>query len=121
MIPVDELTDVECNLEFALHLDGLSRDWLRRAVFAGLFESLARPVSGAQQKSQLRQVQQYAALLPPGLRCQCHSNELVMPLAVQHWPCCPMFARLPSPADPREGPLRDPWVLSINDIEPPTP
>ena len=70
--------------------------------------------------SQLRQVQQYAALLPLGLRCQCRTNARSMPLAVQHWPCCPMFARLPPPADLGEESLHDPWDLSIDDIAPPT-
>ena len=120
MIPVDELTGGACNQQYGLHLDGLARDWLRRAHFAGLFDALERPQSGDAQKSQLRQVQQYAALLPPGLRCQCRSNGRSMPLAVQHWPCCSKFARLPQPADPREEGTYDPWVLSIDDIAPPT-
>ncbi len=120
MIAVDELTEVVGNQEYGLHLDGLARDWVRRAHFVGLLESFERPQSGDALKLQLRQVQQYAALLPPGLRCQCRSNERWMSLAVQHWPCCPMFARLPQPADPKEGPLRDPWDLSIDDVAPPT-
>ena len=120
MIPVAELTEVVGNQEFGLHLDGLARDWVRRAHFAGLFDVFERP-QGDALTLQLRQVQQYAALLPPGLRCQCRSNERWMSLAVQHWPCCPMFDRLAQPADPREGPLRDPWTLSLDDVAPPSP
>jgi len=118
MIPVDELTEVVGNQEYGLHLDGLARDWIRRAHFAGLFDAFERPESGDALTSQLRQVQQYAALLPPGLRCQCRSNERWMSLAVQHWPCCPMFARLPQPADQREEGTYDPWDLSIDDAPP---
>ncbi len=109
------------NQEFGLRIDAEGRDWLRRGFFSGLFDALERPQSGDAMSSQLRQVQQYAALLPLGLRCQCRTNGRSMPLAVQHWPCCPMFARLAQPADPREGPLRDPWVLSIDDVAPPSP
>ena len=57
MIPVDDLTDGACNQQYSLHLDGLARDWLRRAVFVGLFDALERPQSGDAQKLQLRQVQ----------------------------------------------------------------
>ena len=121
MFHVDELKEVVGNQEYGLHLDGVARDWIRRAHFAGLFGAFERPVSGEALMLQLRQVQQYVALLPPGLRCQCRSNERWMSLAVQHWPCCPMFARLPAPADPREGPMRDPWDLSIDDVAPPSP
>ena len=121
MIPVDELTEVVGNQEYGLHLDGLARDWIRRAHFAGLFDAFERPVSGEGLMLQLRQLQQYVALLPPGLRCQCLSNDRWMSLAVQHCPCCPMFTHLPQPADAREGPMRDPWDLSIDDIAPPSP
>ena len=54
MIPVDRLTEVVSNQEFGLHLDGLSRDWLRRGFFSGLFDAFERPQSGDAQKSQLR-------------------------------------------------------------------
>ncbi len=74
MIPVDELTGVVGNQEFGLHFD-VVLEWLRRAVFFGLFDALEWSVSGAVQTSLLRQVQQSAALLPPWLRCQCRSNE----------------------------------------------
>jgi len=121
MIPVDRLTDGVSNQEFGLYLDGLARDWLRRGHFIGLFDALERPQSGDAQKSQLRQVQQYAAVLAPGLRCQCRTNGRSMPLAVQHWPCCPMFTRLPQPADPREGHLVDTWTLSLDDVAPASP
>ena len=70
------------NQVLGLCIDAEGRDWLRRAVFIGLFDALERPQSGDALKSQLRQLQQYAALLPPGLRCQCRSNERSMRLAV---------------------------------------
>jgi len=120
MIPVDELTGGACNQVFGLHLDGLARDWIRRAHFAGLFDAFERPESGDALTSQLRQVQQYAALLPPGLRCQCRTNGRSMPLAVQHWPCCSMAARLPAPADQMEEGTYDPWDLSLDDVAPHT-
>ncbi len=119
MIPVDKLTEVVGNQTFGLTLDAQARDWLRRSHFSGLLEPFERPQADA-LTSQLRQVQQYAALLPPGLRCQCRSNGRSMPLAGQHCPCCPMFARLPQPADPREEGTDDPWDLSIDDVAPPT-
>ena len=119
MISVDELTEVVGNQEYGLSLDRVGRDWLRRAHFAGLFESFERP-QGDVLKLQLRQVQQYAALLPPGLGCQCRTTGRPMPLAVHHWPCCPMVARLPAPADPREEGTYDPWDLSIDDVAPHT-
>ncbi len=108
------------NQELGLRIDGEARDWLDRGFFSGLSTPLERPQSGDALTFQLRQVQQYAALLPPGLRCQCRSNGRSMPLAMQHWPCCPMFARLPPPADLGEESLDDPWDLSIDDIAPPT-
>ena len=113
-----ELTGGACNQVFGLHLDGLGRNWLRRGFFCGLFNAVEKPVSGDALTFQLRQVQQYAAILPPGLRCHCRSNGRSMPLAMQHWPCCPMFGRLPAPADPREESLHDPWDLSIDDAPP---
>ena len=116
---MNELTEVVGNQVFGLHLDGLGRDWLRRGFFSGLFDALERP-QGDALTLQLRQVQQYAALLPPGLRCQCRTNGRSMPLAVQHWPCCSMFARLPPPADQREEGTYDPWNLSIDDEAAPT-
>ena len=119
-MPLGHLTGVVSNQEFGLRIDGEARHWLRRGFFSGLFDALERPVSGDALTFQLRQVQQYAAILPPGLRCQCRSNGRSMPLAMQHWPCCPMFGRLPAPADPREEALHDPWVLSIDDVAPPT-
>ena len=97
MMPLDHLTGVVSNQEFGLRIDGEARDWLRRGFFTGLFDALERPQSGDALKFQLRQLQQYAAMLPPGLRCLCRSNGRSMPLAVQHWPCCPMFALLPPP------------------------
>ncbi len=118
LIPVKELTSGASNQVFGLHLDGLGRDWLRRGFFIGLFNALERPESGDALTLQLRQVQQSAALLPPGLRCQCRTNGRSMPLAVQHWPCCSMVARLPAPADPREEGTYDPWDLSIDDAPP---
>ena len=70
MIPVHELTGGACNQQYGLLLDGLGRDWLRRGFFSGLLNELVWPLCGAALTFQLRQVQQYAALLPPGLRCQ---------------------------------------------------
>ena len=118
MIPVNELTEVVGNQVFGLSLDGRARNWLRRAHFAGVFESLKMP-KGDALSFQLRQVQEYASLLPPGLRCQCRSNERTMPIAEQHWPCCPMVARLPSPADAMGQGTYDPWDLSIDDVAAP--
>ena len=109
------------NQEFGLQIDAEGRDWLRRAHFIGLFDALERPQTGDEMVFQLRQVQQYAAMLPLGLRCQCRTNGRSMPLAVQHWPCCPMFARIPPPAHLGEGPLRDPWTLSLDDVAPASP
>ena len=120
MIQVADLTGGACNQQYGLILDGLARDWLRRGFFSGLFDALERPVTGEALTLQLHQVQQYAALLPPGLRCQCRTNGRPMPLAVHHWPCCPMVARLPAPADPREEGTYDPWDLSIDDVAPHT-
>ena len=110
-MPGDELTDVVGNQEYGFSLDARARDWLRRGVSVALFDSLERPESGDALTFQLRQVQQYAAFLPPGLRCQCRSNGRSMPLALHHWPCCPMFARLPPPAIFSEEALVDPWTL----------
>ncbi len=114
MIRVGELTEVVGNQVFGLSLDARARDWLRRAHFAGLFGTFEKP-QGDTLTSQLRQVQEYASLLPPGLRCQCRSNERWMSLAVQHWPCCPMADRLSAPAIEREVGTYDPWDLSIDE------
>ena len=118
LIPLDHLTGGASNQVFGLRIDAEGRDWLRRGFFSGLFNALERPVSGEALTWQLRQVQQYAALLPLGLRCQCRTNGRLMPLAVQHWPCCPMFARLPAPADSREEGTYDPWDLSLEYVAP---
>ena len=118
MMPLGHLIGGASNQVFGLRIDAEGRDWLRRGFFSGLFNTLERPVSGEALTSQLRQVQQYAAILPQGLRCQCRTNARSMPLAVQHWPCCPMFARLPAPADPREEGTYDPWDLSLDDAPP---
>ncbi len=120
MIPLDHLTGGASNQVFSLRIDGESRDWLRRGFFSGFFNVFERPQSGDELTFQLRQVQQYAAILPPGLRCQCRSNGRLMPLAVQHWPCLPMFACLPAPADLKEEGTYDPWDLSLDDVAPHT-
>ena len=98
LIPLEHLMFDAPNQEFGLRIGAEGRDWLRRGFFSGLFDALERPQSGDAMSSQLRQVQQYAALLPPVLRCQCRKNGRLMPLAVQHWPCCSMFTRIPPPA-----------------------
>ncbi len=77
---MDDLTKVVGNQVFGLSLDGRARNWLRRAHFAGVFELFKRP-QGDALSFQLRQVQEYASQLPPGLRCQCRSNDRTMPIA----------------------------------------
>ena len=115
------LTYMAPNQEFGLRIAAEGRDLLRRGFFIGLFDVLEMPQSGDALPFQLRQLQQYAALLLPGLRCQCRTNGRSMLLAVQPWPCCSMFARIPPPAHLEEELLRDPWTLTLDDVSPPTP
>ena len=103
-----------CNQEFELRLHAKVGIWLRAGLFVGLFDSIEQ-VCIVELERRLQKVQQYAALLPLGLRCMCRSNARLMPLAEQHWPCCVMFAQLAPFSVPTDSTLKNPWELGIDE------